>query len=357
MKKFTIKTDTKVVPTELSRIIKKLAEMQQDGKNPPPCMVWGAPGVGKSDIVRQVAGEMGIEIIDVRLPQREPVDMRGLPVPNMKEKSVDWFTSSEWPREADSKGIIFFDELTAADRMNQAAAYEFILDRRLGKNYAVPQGWYICAAGNRISDHAVATQMSSALANRFIHFNLEADAASWCEWAETRGILPAIIAFVRFKPELLHAMPDDDGCQQGWPSPRSWERVDTLLKAFPDDDHHKLVAGLIGEATAVQFMAFMKSSYRFDTDVYKAMTNHTVHLPDKNDQLYAWCVSAANLLLGNQADFGKLVEGFCRILLIVPPDFAQMMLQTVRGSLTHDNLMVLLSNDDFQKWGKENGGR
>ena len=357
MKKTDIKMFTTVTQSQYRMFLGNLMDMQLQGKNPPPCMCWGAPGIGKSDINRQVASEKGVGLVDVRLAQREPVDMRGLPVPNMNEKSVDWYTSSEWPRDPDSKGIIFFDELTAADRMNQAAAYEFILDRRLGKNYEVPKGWYICAAGNRISDHAVASQMSSALANRFIHFNLEADVESWCAWAETKGIHPAIVAFLRFKPELLHAMPDDESCQQGWPSPRSWERLDTILKAFPEKDYPTLAAGLVGEAAALQFMAFLKSSHRFDTDVYKAMTSPSVTLPKENDQLYAWCASAANILVSNQADFPKLLDGFARVLLRVSPDFAQMMLQSVRGALMPSNLDALLGNANFKKWMKANGGR
>ncbi|MBO4630993.1 MAG: AAA family ATPase, partial [Lentisphaeria bacterium] len=130
----------------------------------PPLMVWGAPGLGKSTIIRELAKEYGVDFIDVRLAQREPVDIRGLPVPT--EKGVEWRVSAEWPRDPNSKGIILFDELTAADRSLQVAAYEFILDRRLGDLYKVPDGWYICAAGNRTEDRAVATTMSSALANR-----------------------------------------------------------------------------------------------------------------------------------------------------------------------------------------------
>ena len=96
----------------------------------PPLMIWGAPGIGKSTIIRTVAQELGIGFIDVRLAQREPVDIRGLPVPD--GDSVRWLVSSDWPRDPDSRGIILFDELTAADRSLQVAAYEFILDRRLG---------------------------------------------------------------------------------------------------------------------------------------------------------------------------------------------------------------------------------
>ena len=352
---------TTVTPRKLIEYLGRFVEIQLDGNagNPPPSMIWGPPGIGKSDILRQVAEKKDLALVDVRLAQREPVDMRGLPVPNMKEKSVDWYTSSEWPRDPGSKGIIFFDELTAADRMNQAASYEFILDRRLGKNYVVPDGWYICAAGNRVSDHAVATQMSSALANRFIHFNLEADIDSWCAWAETNGIHPVIIGFLRFKPELLHAMPNDESCQQGWPSPRSWERVDMILKKFPKTEHQTLVTGLVGEAAAALFQSFMNSSHRFDADVYKAMSSSgTITLPDRDDQLYAWCAAAANTLVKRQEDFPRLLDGFTRVLRQVSPDFAQMMLQMVQGDrLEPDNRRALFCHRNYIEWAKANGGR
>ncbi len=112
----------------------------------PPMMVWGTPGVGKSTVIRKIAGEFGVGFIDVRLAQREPVDVRGLPVPD--KDGVKWLVASEWPRDPASRGIILFDELTAADRSLQVAAYEFILDRRLGELYKVPDGWYICGGGN-----------------------------------------------------------------------------------------------------------------------------------------------------------------------------------------------------------------
>ena len=99
----------------------------------PPLMVWGAPGLGKSSILRQAAEKRGIGFIDVRLAQREPVDIRGLPVPG--PDGVKWLVASEWPRDPDSRGIILFDEITAVDRSLQVAAYEFILDRRLGELY------------------------------------------------------------------------------------------------------------------------------------------------------------------------------------------------------------------------------
>ena len=195
----------KVTSVELENLLKM--QVQALGENPslahalPPLMVWGAPGLGKSSVLRQVAEELGIGFIDVRLAQREPVDVRGLPVPG--EDGVKWLVASEWPRDPNSRGIILFDELTAADRSLQVAAYEFILDRRLGELYSVPDGWYICAAGNRAQDRAVATTMSSALANRFLHVEIEEDVESWIAWATAHEVHPSVTGFIRYRPRCL----------------------------------------------------------------------------------------------------------------------------------------------------------
>ena len=352
MKKKVIKaTAISVTAQKMRQAIEKFLQMQREGKNPPPSMIWGAPGTGKSYIVREIAEKASIGFVDVRLAQREPVDMRGLPVPDSARKCVEWYVSGEWPRESGNGGIIFFDEITAADRMNQAAAYELILDRKLGDLYRVPDSWYIYAAGNRASDKAVATAMSSALANRFLHFNLEPDVESWCAWAEGQGIHPAIIGFLKFKTELLHALPDDEACQQGWPSPRSWERVDTIIRNFAADDLLALVSGLVGEAAAIQFLGFMKSAKAFDVDVRRAMLGKgKITFPRESDQLYAWCCSAANLLLGGQqqAESSDLLDGFARILGQVSSDFAQMMLQMVRKELLPNNMIALMGKDGCQ---------
>ena len=230
----------------------------------PPIMVWGAPGVGKSTAVRELTQELGIGFIDVRLAQREPVDMRGLPVPDEKENSVKWLVSGEWPRDPASRGIIMFDELTAADKTLQVAAYEFILDRRLGALYNVPDGWYIMAAGNRIEDRAVSCAMSSALANRFLHVEVAAEANSFLEWAKENNLHPAVTGFIKFRPELLFSQENED-LQRGWPSPRSWERVSTMLKIAEKNQRKSslkyTIPGLIGQGAASEFMAFYKNMY------------------------------------------------------------------------------------------------
>ena len=231
----------------------------------PPLMVWGPPGIGKSTFIKKTCEENDVGFIDVRLAQREPVDIRGLPVPRDDKEGIDWIVSSDWPRPGvdgtPERGIILFDELTAADSTLQVAAYEFILDRRLGQLYTVPDGWYIVAAGNRTGDGAVARTMSSALANRFCHIEVGSHTKSWLDWALVNNLDPSVIGFIQYMPQKLFSM--DGNTERGWPSPRSWERVEMEVELarknnLPEDLIHIIVEGLIGEGTAIEFMGFLQ---------------------------------------------------------------------------------------------------
>lgn len=296
----------------------------------PPLMVWGPPGVGKSSILRDAARELGIGFVDVRLAQREPVDVRGLPVPNRETGTVEWLVASDWPREG--RGLLLFDELTAADRTLQVAAYELILDRRLGDLYRLPPGWYVCGAGNRVEDAAVATGMSSALANRFLHVELRADAEQWTRWALARGVHPTVVGFLRFSPESLFRTEGED-LERGWPSPRAWERVGLLEDRFaeaPDDRLlHALVRGLVGRAAAVQYMAYRGAAAEF-SDVRALLLDPAapVAFPDKADRRCAFCTAVAWHVwrAGDEAEQERLLDGFYRVSASMPASYATMLM-------------------------------
>ena len=308
----------------------------------PPVMVWGAPGVGKSTAVWELTKELGIGFIDVRLAQREPVDMRGLPVPDEKENSVKWLVSGEWPRDPKSRGIIMFDELTAADKTLQVAAYEFILDRRLGALYSVPPGWYIMAAGNRTEDRAVACAMSSALANRFLHVEVAAEANSFLAWAKENSIHPTVINFIKIRPQLLFSQKNED-LQRGWPSPRSWERVSTMIKIAEKNKRKTTlkhtVPGLIGIGAASEFLAFYKNMfYMSDTiDIAEALeTGRAIPLPQKADLLHACCGAVAYHVktAKDEKTFPAVAENFLKFVQSLPNDFAAMIMNDVESGLT-----------------------
>ena len=323
----------------------------------PPLMVWGAPGLGKSTVVREITEELKIGFIDVRLAQREPVDMRGLPVP--ENDRVKWLVSSEWPRDPKSRGIIMFDELTAADRTLQVASYEFILDRRLGDLYKVPPGWYILAAGNRVEDKAVACAMSSALANRFLHVEVRAESESFLRWATTHSIHPAVINFIRYRPERLFCQ-EKENLQRGWPSPRSWERVSTMLKI---SDHCRqpsildnALPGLIGEGTAAEFQSFLKNRFYMigNCDIReRLLSGEPIQPPDRVDMKYA-CCGAISYHINMETDPDKLktMVGSClEFALKLSGDFSMMLITDVMNNLKKTgDLKLLLTHPLYAEW-------
>lgn len=218
-----------------------------------PTHLWGAPGIGKSSIVHQVAKKLNLELRDIRAVLTDPVDWRGLPV--VKNGRASWAMPDFLPHDPDSKGILFLDELNAAPPIVQAACYQLVLDRRLG-DYRLPAGWRIVAAGNNEKDGAVVHRMSSALRSRFQHLQCEIDVSDWLAWALGANVRTEILAFIKFRPELLHKFARD---AQSFPCPRTWEFASRILDSkAPADIELPLYTGTIGEGAAAELMAFLK---------------------------------------------------------------------------------------------------
>lgn len=227
-----------------------------------PVMVWGAPGVGKSRIVSDIARARGVPVIDIRLSQMEPTDLRGIPF--RKADTVEWSVPVMLPDAArhGARGILFLDEINAAPPTVSAAAYQLILDRRLGE-YRVPDGWAIFAAGNRQGDRGVTYLMPPPLANRFTHYELDPHLDDWVAWAYDNKVDPRIVAFLRFRPELLF---DFDPAHNpiAFPSPRSWEFAHLALQKFADTPALLVDAlqACVGKAAGIELKAFLDSMDR-----------------------------------------------------------------------------------------------
>jgi ATPase family associated with various cellular activities (AAA) len=205
-------------------------------------MIWGAPGIGKSTIVSQLAAEHQLEFIDIRLSQLAPTDLRGLPV--AEEGLSKWFPPEFLPQHG--RGILFLDEINMAPPAMQGMAQQLILDRRVG-SYIVPDGWLIWAAGNRKEDRAGVFDMPAPLANRFLHLQVEPDFESFKAYALGAGLHEQTIAFLAFRPCLLHKI---DPHQPAWCSPRSWAMASQLHYAGLD------LSPAIGIAANAEFQAF-----------------------------------------------------------------------------------------------------
>jgi hypothetical protein len=189
------------------------------------CTFW-ACGVGKSQIVAQVASDLGWQFLDIRAVQLDPVDLRGLP--RISADQAEWVPPKFLPTSG--KGILFLDELTAAPQTTQAGRYQLVLDRKLG-DYHLPEDWVVVAADNPASERGVHFSMPRPLRNRFVHLNIEPDYEDWCRWAVRSGLRPEIVALLRFKPALLHdANATSD--VNAWPTPRSWEMASNVIGGF-----------------------------------------------------------------------------------------------------------------------------
>ncbi len=243
-------------PAHLSQVLDTEFKSTLDGHHT-PVMLWGPPGVGKSQIIAQVADKQAVPIIDIRLSQMEPSDLRGIPF--RENDVVEWAIPAMLPdvQRHGEQGILFLDEITSAPPSVSAAAYQLILDRRLG-NYQVPEAWAIFAAGNRQGDRGVTYTMPAPLANRFSHFDVEVNTDDWVAWAYRNNIDDRIIAFVRFRPELLFDF-DPAHNPMAFPSPRSWEFAHRALQKF-ENQHDLLLGALqacIGQAAGIEVKAFI----------------------------------------------------------------------------------------------------
>jgi ATPase family associated with various cellular activities (AAA) len=222
-------------------------------------MLWGTRGVGKSSVVRQVAAHFGVPLVDLRLTTIEPVDIRGAIYADDQLQRTVWFPPEFLPDPSQPEGVLFLDELTAADQRLQISAYSLILDRRVG-HYQLPAGWQVVAAGNAAFHGAVSHDMGTALADRLFHFNVHSSIDAFLAHAVAQGFAPEVMAFLKVRPDRL----DDTEAQLAadhliGASPRGWEDVSRVLQADLAEHHRRLfVQGRIGAANAAEFFGVLK---------------------------------------------------------------------------------------------------
>ena len=272
-------------PAHLLTVIEKEYASTREGHHT-PVMLWGPPGVGKSQMVAQVAERHKAPLIDIRLSQMEPSDLRGIPF--RSEDEVVWAVPAMLPsvKRHGEEGILFLDEITSAPPSVSAAAYQLILDRRLGE-YEVPEGWAIIAAGNRQGDRGVTYAMPAPLANRFSHYEVEVNMDDWVAWAYANNIDERIIAFLRFRQDLLFDF-DPSHNPIAFPSPRSWEFAHRGLQKF--DEHHELLTGAlqacVGNAAGIELRAFIESLDQMP-DLDAIVNGEDIPAPKEIDLQYA----------------------------------------------------------------------
>jgi len=237
----------------------------------PSVMLWGPPGVGKSQGVRAIGESIEkntgkkVVITDVRLLLFNPVDLRGIPTSNEDKTLAVWLKPKifQMDESKNTINILFLDEISSAPASVQAAAYQITLDRMVGE-HKLPENCIVIAAGNRITDKSVAYSMPKALANRMCHFEIKGDAASWHDWAVKSGVHHFVTGYLEYNPVALMKF-DASGGNLAFPTPRSWEMVSNILNTVSDNlnDIYPMIIGCIGHKTV--------SSFRVWTEIYDTM--------------------------------------------------------------------------------------
>lgn len=233
-------------------------------KSKRPVFIWGPPGIGKSETVAQVASELGGLMIDLRMAQMEPTDIRGIPFFNKELGKMDWAPPVELPDEETASQypivVLFLDEMNSAAPAVQAAGYQLILNRRVGK-YVLPDNVVIVAAGNRESDKGVTYRMPMPLANRFVHLEMRADFDTYQHWAVTNGVNQEVLGYLMRNKQDLYDF-DNKSSSRAFATPRSWVFVSDMLNDSEGHDDsaemYALIAGAIGEGLASKFNSHRK---------------------------------------------------------------------------------------------------
>jgi hypothetical protein len=319
------------------KISKMIEQVKLCYKADQPFFLSGPPGVGKSDGVRQAAKELGLQFIDERMLQRDPVDVRGLP--QIKDGETVWTKPDFLPTKG--KGLLFLDELNAAPQLVQASCYQLINERRIGQ-HKLPKGWLPCAAGNRETDRAVVNRMPSALANRFVHINIDVDLEDWIGWALNNNIRTELIAFLRWRPALLFNF-DPKRNERAFATPRTNEKLSRMLDVAGGDLDFEMASGITGEAHATEFLGFLRIYKNLpDPDVI-LMKPKEAKVPEDPATLFAVCGAIANK--ASEQNIGRVVEYANRL----PVEFSVLL---IRDCVNRDESLV--QTRAFIEWSSKN---
>jgi MoxR-like ATPase len=227
-----------------------------------PVFLWGPPGIGKSEIVASLTEELGGHMIDIRLSQMEPTDLRGIPFFNKNTETMNWAPPIDLPSEELAAQypivVLFMDEMNSAAPAVQATAYQLILNGKVG-TYTLPKNVVMVAAGNRESDKGVTYRMPTPLANRFVHLEMRKDFDSWFEWSVDKKIHKDVVGYLSFAKQDLFDF-DPKSASRAFATPRSWTFVSQFLndEDASDAELTDLIAGTVGEGLAIKFMAHRK---------------------------------------------------------------------------------------------------
>ena len=253
----------------------------------------GSPGIGKSAVINAVAKEAKLKVIDLRLSQCEPTDLLGLPVINGEKAKYKAFDTFPLKKDKVPNGyngwLLFLDELNAAPRSVQVAAYKIVLDRMVGQE-ELNDRVFIVAAGNLATDNAVVNSLSTALRSRLVNIECQVDKNEWLEWAQEHKFHPDILAYISYKgyKGLYSFNPDKN--DQTFACPRTWEMMNKLMAKFKPDEH--MCEAILG-VTGLEFYSITNKLGKLPKyeDIFKGTASVPSDLGTKYFAVYHICDS------------------------------------------------------------------
>ena len=326
----------------------------------PSVMLWGPPGVGKSQAVRKIGRDIEektgktVKITDVRLLLFNPIDLRGIPTANADKTLAIWLKPQIFQMDPgdDTVNILFLDEISAAPQSVQAAAYQITLDRVVGE-HKLPDNCIVIAAGNRVTDKSVSFKMPKALANRLLHIEVEGSFASWRNWAEQAGIHEKVLGFLSFRTDKLFGF-DAKNDDLAFATPRSWEMVSNLLTNVSDDVGlmYPMIAGLIGTGLAVEFRSWCSIHSQLP-DTAGIFDGTVSTLPKTADALYAVVTSMTEYAKNCKDDLQRIGNSL-RYAEKMPADYIAILLKNY-AALGEDYHKTLMQLPEYERLASKRG--
>lgn len=332
-------------PSQLRRLARNWYGLHGMGRPMRPLFVWGAPGVGKSAVVRAAADDLGIEYMDVRLVYHGPEDFK-FPIVDAERKAIDWVCSL-FPADPNWKGIIALEELPQCQPLVQSAAMQLTLDRMVG-SYRLPDGALLIACGNRIDDRAGAGRIHSALTSRFVHYDFVVDVQEWIAHAIEKDFNDNIVALMQWQPHLLHEF-DPTKNERSFKNPRGWEYASDAMAVVDEDLRFLSVAGCVGDHGAAQLQAFMEVREGLEKryPISKIISDPSgTPVPSLAEGSVLWAMSAA---LAEQARSKKkeVVQACTTYAMRLPVVFAT---HTCRSLLKTGGLIQVQTTPGFREF-------
>lgn len=321
----------------LSGSYMSLINSKQSPKAFPSVMLWGPPGVGKSQAVRQIAAniEAGtdkrVEVTDVRLLLFNPIDLRGIPVASEDRTLAVWLKPKIFRMDEsdDTVNILFLDEISAAPQSVQAAAYQITLDRVVGE-HKLPDNCIVIAAGNRVTDKSVSVKMPKALANRLLHIEIEGSFESWRKWAVSAGVNSKVLGYLSFRSDRLFGF-DATNDDLAFPTPRTWEMVSDILNNVMDDavKMYPMIAGLVGAGQAIEFKTWC-GVYDGLPSMDDVFSGRATDIPKSTDAIYA-LISSMTVYASEHRYDVTAIGNSLSYAQKMPADFAGLLLENYKA--------------------------